>query len=170
MSALNNPGDPGPFLFDTVIYASAGINYSACRLGPVQHLRHARPRVHHAEINIAAFGNLGSGAVAVHQHDRTAQRPYRDPARTGAVPARRVRARQPRPARELDAGIPLPLPAARLARHHRRDDRRQLPQRRQFRRERCPGDRASGTSEAVPDLEQHSPPTRSTPKSISPGS
>ena len=28
MAALNNPGEPGTVLFDTVIYASSGVNYS----------------------------------------------------------------------------------------------------------------------------------------------
>jgi len=61
MSALNNPGDPGPFLFDTVIYASAGINYSSvAQLVQYNIYDTPDPAYITPKINIAAFGNLGS--------------------------------------------------------------------------------------------------------------
>jgi hypothetical protein len=61
MAVLNNPWDPGPFLFDTVIYASAGINYSGVPV-LVQYNIYDTPDPAYItpKINIAAFGNLGS--------------------------------------------------------------------------------------------------------------
>src|SRR5262245_13906289 len=61
MSALSNPGDPGPFLFDTVIYASAGINYSGVPALVQYNIYDATdPAYITPKINIAAFANLGS--------------------------------------------------------------------------------------------------------------
>jgi hypothetical protein len=61
MAALNNPGEPGTVLFDTVIYASSGVNYSTVP-ALVQYNIYDTPDPAYVtpKINIAAFGNLGS--------------------------------------------------------------------------------------------------------------
>lgn len=61
MAALNNPGLPGPTAFDTVIYASAGLNYAGVP-GLAQYIVYDAPdpRFVTPRINIAPFANLGS--------------------------------------------------------------------------------------------------------------
>ena len=72
MSALSNPGDPGPFLFDTVIYASAGINYSGVP-ALVQYNVYDTPDPAYVtpKINIAAF------AISARRRGRLPTRPCR---------------------------------------------------------------------------------------------
>jgi hypothetical protein len=61
MVALNNPGLPGDVSFDTVIYASAGINYSAVP-ALVQYKVYDTPNASYVtgRINISAFAHVGS--------------------------------------------------------------------------------------------------------------
>ncbi len=61
MAALDNPGLAGAVAFDTVIYASAGLNYAAVP-ALVQYKIYDTPDPAYVtpRINIAAFGNLGS--------------------------------------------------------------------------------------------------------------
>jgi hypothetical protein len=63
MSALSNPGLAGSVPFDTVIYASAGSNYSAV-LALAQYVIYDTPDPAYLtpRINISAFASLGGGA------------------------------------------------------------------------------------------------------------
>ena len=62
MAELKNPALAGEFLFDTVIYASAGSNYGAVpALNAIHDLRHARlPAFITPRLNISPFANLGA--------------------------------------------------------------------------------------------------------------
>ena len=126
MAVLTNPGLPGSFSFDTVIYASAGSNYGGVpALSQYTIYDTPDPAYLTPRINISVFANLGIGApVALSEHERAAQRACLHPARTRAVPARRVRARQSRSSVEFDAGLSVPVLVARVARHRRGHDRR----------------------------------------------
>jgi hypothetical protein len=61
MIALNNPGLPGDVAFDTVIYASAGVNYSAVP-ALAQYVLYDTPDPAYVtgRIDISAFAHLGS--------------------------------------------------------------------------------------------------------------
>ncbi len=61
MTALNNPGLPGGFSFDQVLYASAGVNYSAVPTLQQYHLYDApSPGYVTGRIDISAFADLGA--------------------------------------------------------------------------------------------------------------
>ena len=61
MSRLHNPGLPGPVLFDTVIYASPGVNYSGVpALTQYKIYDSPDPAYLTGRIDISAFANLGS--------------------------------------------------------------------------------------------------------------
>ena len=61
MGSLKNPGLPGDVPFDTVIYASPGVNYSAVpALAQYNIYDSPDPAYLTGRINISAFGNLGS--------------------------------------------------------------------------------------------------------------
>ena len=63
MAATDNPGMPGDFLFDRVIYASSGVNYSAIPALAQYHLYDAPdPAYVTGRINISAFADLGFSA------------------------------------------------------------------------------------------------------------
>ena len=61
MAPLQNPGSPGAFLFDTIIYASAGLNYAAVP-SLVQFVIYDTPNPAYItpRINLSAFANLGT--------------------------------------------------------------------------------------------------------------
>jgi hypothetical protein len=123
---------------------------------PVRDLQYAGPCVHHRpDQRLGVREPRWRHALAVPQHQRAAQWTRVRPPGPRPIPARRVRARQPRPIRELHPRLPVSLPAAGLPRDHRRHHRRELPQRLQLRRERWPGHRPSRAPQAVSRLEQH---------------
>lgn len=63
MNALDNPALAGTTPFDTVIYASSGVNYSSVPTLAQYHLYDSpMPEFVTGRINIGAFANLGSGA------------------------------------------------------------------------------------------------------------
>ena len=63
MAALANPGLPGSFSFDTVIYASAGSNYGGVpALSQYTIYDTPDPAYVTPRINISVFANLGIGA------------------------------------------------------------------------------------------------------------
>jgi hypothetical protein len=63
MAALANPGLPGSFSFDTVIYASAGSNYGGVpALSQYTIYDTPEPAYVTPRINISVFANLGIGA------------------------------------------------------------------------------------------------------------
>ena len=61
MAALTNPGLPGNFVFDTMIYASAGLNYAAVP-ALVQYNVYDAPDPAYVtpRIDISAFAHVGS--------------------------------------------------------------------------------------------------------------
>jgi hypothetical protein len=64
MGSLKNPGLPGDVPFDTVIYDSPGVNYSAVPpLAQYNISDSPDPAYLTGRINISAFGNLGSPEV-----------------------------------------------------------------------------------------------------------
>src|SRR5262249_33658231 len=61
MAMSRNPGLPGDFAFNTVIYASAGLNYAAVPALVQYNIYDAPDPAYVApRINISAFANLGS--------------------------------------------------------------------------------------------------------------
>jgi len=61
MEGLKNPGLAGDVLFDTVIYASSGVNYSAVpALAQYNIYDSPDPAFLTGRIDISAFANLGS--------------------------------------------------------------------------------------------------------------
>jgi hypothetical protein len=63
MAALNNPGVQGDWAFDPVVYASAGLNYSAVpALNQYQLFDHPDSAYVTGRINISAFADLGGPA------------------------------------------------------------------------------------------------------------
>ena len=61
MAALKNPGVAGDFLFDRVIYASSGLNYSAVpALVQFNIYDSPDPAYVTGRINLSAFANLGA--------------------------------------------------------------------------------------------------------------
>ena len=61
MTALKNPGLTGTFTFDTLIYASSGLNYSAVpALSQYQIYDSPDPSYVTGRIDISAFAQLGA--------------------------------------------------------------------------------------------------------------
>jgi hypothetical protein len=61
MAALHNPGLPGKFPYDSVLYASAGVNYSAVPALNQYHLYdHPDPAYVTGRIDLSAFAELGA--------------------------------------------------------------------------------------------------------------
>ena len=152
--ALTNPALPGDVPFDTIIYAAAGLVYPA-PLSQYAIYSTPDPAYITPRINIAAFANLGGGATWPFASSAVPLNGHVRATRPGAVPTGSVRARESSAGGELLARLSVSVPPARLARYHRRHDRREFSQRWKFRRERRTRDCAPRTSQAVPDLEQH---------------
>ncbi|HEV3304480.1 MAG TPA: hypothetical protein VG055_32820 [Planctomycetaceae bacterium] len=81
MTAITNPGLPGPFAFDSVVYASAGLNYAAVP-ALAQYVQYDTPDPAYVtpRINLSAFAELGSApwpfantAVPLNGHIRIPQ-------------------------------------------------------------------------------------------------
>ena len=155
MATLKNPALPGDVEFDTFIYGAPPLAYPAS-LSQYTIYNTPDPGIHHRPDQ--RFGVRQPGLrhpMAVYQHERAAQRTCLRAAWKRPFPTRSLRARQPQPAREFHARIFVSVQVAGVARNHRGDHRRQLPQRIQLRRKRRQSHRSSRTPQAVSDLEQH---------------
>ena len=121
MGTLDNPALPGDFDVDTMIYASAGFNYSGVP-ALEQYLIYDSP---HPEFvtgrrDISAFAKLGIGAPwPFHPTERSAQRAHLHPARRGPFPLVMFAHGNHRPLENSTPGYLYLCRAARLARHHR---------------------------------------------------